>query len=278
MLSDKTIRFLLRIGRLLPYASWRKACRDRLRTYSGKGNQVILIYPDGQRHRCPFSWLPYGSAIKFQGDRNTLELEVPSSSPKVIKHYLKAFGKLSYYFYGDDNCCHFGVTKNYRWFQEGSTVILHNGAKMQIGRDFAIGPHAQLYANGLDNAEFTIGDASIVAGESVVRNDDAHTIFDDKTEQILNRPRGVHIGNHVWITFRCLILKGTCLPDNCVIACGTTCTKEFTEPNTIIGGAPPRILRRGINWSILSISEYQEQQEQNIAEIATTDIDENQKV
>ena len=276
MISDKLMVFLLRLGRLLPVPAWSKACGSRIRTYAKKGNQVVLIYPDGQRKRCPFLWLPRGIVIDFHGNNNTLEFEVPSSSPKEIKQYLKRFHSLSFIFYEDGNCCHFGVTK-YKFIYEGSSLTLHNAAKMTFGRNFCLGHNSILYANGLDGAEFTVGDDCAIAGDAVVRNDDAHTIFDVQTRDILNRPRGLRLGNHVWVTFRCTLLKGTSLPDNTIVGCGTICTKAFTEPNTIIAGMPPRVVRRGVSWSISSISEFQaEQAEQSVqdnAERVTTDID-----
>ena len=273
MISDKLMVFLLRLGRLLPVPAWSKACALRRRTYTGKDNQVVLIYPDGQRKRCPFLWLPRGIIIDFHGDHNRLEFEVPSSSPREIRQYLKRFHELSFFFYEDGNCCHFGLNK-YKYLYAGSSLTLHNAAKMTFGRNFCLGHNSILYANGLDGAEFTVGDDCAIAGEAVVRNDDAHTIFDVQTGKILNRPRSLHLGNHVWVTFRCTLLKGTSLPDNTIVGCGTICTKAFTEPNTIIAGTPPRVIRTGVNWSINSISDFlKEQAAQDSEESDTTDID-----
>lgn len=64
----------------------------------------------------------------------------------------------------------------------------------------------------------------------------------------LNQADDIVIGKHCWLGLRCMLLKGTEIPDYTVVAGGTICTKKFTEPNTIIAGVPAKVVKRDINW------------------------------
>ena len=71
---------------------------------------------------------------------------------------------------------------------------------------------------------------------------DTHTIFDDKGE-IMNEPQGIIIGDKVWIGARCMFLKGTEIPNNCVIGtCSLVHGDQFTS-NTIIVGSPAKSVK-----------------------------------
>ncbi len=56
------------------------------------------------------------------------------------------------------------------------------------------------------------------------------------------------IGNNVWICCRNSILKGSKIPDGCVLAAGSLIFRVFSENNCIIGGNPCKILKNNISW------------------------------
>ena len=56
------------------------------------------------------------------------------------------------------------------------------------------------------------------------------------------------IGNHVWISADCKVLKGVTVPNNCIIGTNSVVTKKFTEENCIIAGNPAGVLKREVNW------------------------------
>ncbi len=82
-----------------------------------------------------------------------------------------------------------------------------------------------------------IGDESIIAG-AIIYDPDWHGIDNCPT-----KTAPVHIGKHVWIGSRAIILKGVAVGDNAVIGAGAVVTKDV-EANTIVVGNPAVPVRK----------------------------------
>ena len=64
----------------------------------------------------------------------------------------------------------------------------------------------------------------------------------------MNKPKPIKIGNHVWIGCRCLILKGSVVGDNCVVAANTSLCKAITGDMQLIAGSPAKIVKQNVVW------------------------------
>ena len=64
----------------------------------------------------------------------------------------------------------------------------------------------------------------------------------------LNPDKAIHVGDHVWIGCKCVLLKGAGVPDNTVVAAGTLLTSSFAGEHQVIGGNPPAVLKHDIRW------------------------------
>ena len=95
--------------------------------------------------------------------------------------------------------------------------------------------------------KISIGCDSLISWDCILMDTDFHKIFDG--EKMTNPNKEISIDKHVWIGCRVTILGGTSLPDDSVIAAGSTITKSFAEKNTLIGGHN-EILKRHISWEI----------------------------
>ena len=76
---------------------------------------------------------------------------------------------------------------------------------------------------------------------------DFHKIYDEILNEQINEDEKVTIGNHVWIGCRTVILKGTLIGDNCIVAANSTLSKEFREENVILGRIN-KLIKRGVEW------------------------------
>ena len=59
----------------------------------------------------------------------------------------------------------------------------------------------------------------------------------------------VNIGKHVWIAPNTKIMKGSVIPDGCIIGSDTTIAKEFSIENSLIVGRPAKVVKKDIFWT-----------------------------
>ena len=103
-----------------------------------------------------------------------------------------------------------------------------------------------------------IGEDCMFSNDIHIRYSDAHTIYDEKTKEVLNRPiRPVEIGNHVWVCNGVSILKNSKISDNSVVGKSTVVTKSFDKSNVILEGVPAKIIKENINWDRDSIYKFE---------------------
>lgn len=117
----------------------------------------------------------------------------------------------------------------------GGTLILGNG--------FTITAESSIVAS--ERIEF--GKNCLVSWDILVMDTDFHDVKDN-SGNILNPPAPIIIGNKVWIGCRCLVLKGSTIPNNCVIGANSLISKKLEKENVLYGGQPVRALKEEITW------------------------------
>lgn len=149
-------------------------------------------------------------------------------------------------------------TRNERsvWNVQGR-VIFVGSAEFGVGTKIAVwekgilkfGDNFRITANSAISClkEINFGNDCLLSWDILVIDTDAHFIYDENNN-IINHNRKISIGNKVWIGCRCLLLKGSQVSDNSVIAANTILTKKFMDENIIIGGHYPKILKHNITW------------------------------
>lgn len=129
----------------------------------------------------------------------------------------------------------------------GFSIRVDNGGIIEFGKNFGCNSYCFFAANKL----LHFGDNCTLGWNVKIRDVDGHNICrkDDPKERPINPPKSVIIGNRVWIAANVNILKGTSIPNDCVVAYGSMLTgQKFSEDNTIIGGNPPRVLKENMTW------------------------------
>lgn len=123
--------------------------------------------------------------------------------------------------------------------------VLGNGNKIEIGDKTTVGRNTEFAT--LEGTNITIGQDCMFSHDILVRTSDSHSIVNEKGERI-NKSKDINIGNHCWIGLQCLILKGSSIADNSILAARSMLNKQFEEEGCIIGGAPAKLLKQHINW------------------------------
>lgn len=130
-------------------------------------------------------------------------------------------------------------------FSGVSFWISGNNNVIEIGDKTTVGRNTQFAA--LEGTVIRIGKDCMFSHDIKVRTSDSHSIINSDGVRI-NHARDITIGNHCWIGMQCLLLKGSALADNSILAARATLNKKFEVPGCIIGGFPAKILKTGVNW------------------------------
>ena len=129
-------------------------------------------------------------------------------------------------------------------FSSGVSLRISPNSSLTLGNNFSANKNFTIFCDDIN----TIGNDVLVGWNVNIRSSDGHHIYD--TVNKLNNPivKPVTIGNHVWIASNVDILKGSYIPDNCVVAYRSCVLSRFTTPHCIIGGYPAKVLRENISW------------------------------
>jgi acetyltransferase-like isoleucine patch superfamily enzyme len=142
------------------------------------------------------------------------------------------------------------------WENKG-TVIFNGEAIIKYGAKIVVGEQGILELG--DRFRITSGSSIVcykhiklgnncrISWDAQIIDTDFHSIFDNQGNKI-NPNKSITIDDDCWIGNRCTISKGTILPKHTVIASNSLINKEFLESNTIIGGTPGKVIKRGITW------------------------------
>jgi len=86
------------------------------------------------------------------------------------------------------------------------------------------------------------GDYVLVGWDCTFLDTDFH-----KLQQMTRRGFGsIVVGDNVWLTQRCIVLKNTVVSNGCVIAPGSSTNRHYEEPNCLLAGSPAKIVLRGV--------------------------------
>ena len=116
------------------------------------------------------------------------------------------------------------------------TTLLNDGENSHI----TIGNHCRINGAYIHAKEFIeIGDYCVMASGITIIDSNAHNVNSINRTIGQDIPEGIRIGNNVWIGLNAVILKGTVIGDNCVVAAGSIVKGEYPD-NIIIQGNPAK--------------------------------------
>ncbi len=129
----------------------------------------------------------------------------------------------------------------------GNNVRIGPGTRVVCEGELAIG--ANVYINAGVSVfcvkRVRVGRDALIAWNCTVMDHDFHALH-DAGGQCINPPGDIALGDQVWLGAGVTVTKGTRLAQGVVVAAGTVMHGDIDEPNCIVGGNPPRIIRRGV--------------------------------
>lgn len=128
-------------------------------------------------------------------------------------------------------------------FAPGVSISVAKHAILRIGKEFFINSRVRIVCHEL----IDIGAWARIAWESQIYDTNFHYIIDKSTGDICKKNKPIQIGNNVWVGNRTTVTGGAVIPDFCIVASNSVCTKNYSEipPDSIIGGVPAKLIKTG---------------------------------
>ena len=95
----------------------------------------------------------------------------------------------------------------------------------------------------------TVGEDGLWSDEILIQSNDQHGIIDLDTMQVINGGRRyIHIGEHVWIGRRTIVMPDVRIGRGSILGAGAILTSDMPE-NVIFAGVPAREVKSNVSWS-----------------------------
>ena len=161
-----------------------------------------------------------------------------------------------------DKSCYFMNSSIYIWGSQGEIIFAENVRCLKslidqgtnsTNRKIYIGKNNYLLEmkihNWGDNVNFILGDFCMLSSGIKVLTSDGHPIKNIYTEEIINKPGSVNIGEKCWIGKDVTFCKNITIVPNTIVGIGSVVTKSFHDENTIIAGNPARVIKKDVTYS-----------------------------
>jgi acetyltransferase-like isoleucine patch superfamily enzyme len=207
-----------------------------IRVYQLKFRNTVKKIIKGENNQINYANARLTSVIfDIQGNGNNVEIKEGS-----------IFNNVTIFIRGNKHKILIG--KNCSFNRGGNIWLEDNNCILTIGEKTTFEDvHLALTEPG---SKISIGSDCMFAYDIDVRTGDSHSIISQESNDRINFAKDVYIGNHVWIAAHSIILKGTFISEDSVVATGSVVTgKHKFKKGTIIGGNPARQLTQGITWS-----------------------------
>lgn len=178
--------------------------------------------------------------------RNRIKQKIKGSNSKIIRGGQCVFRETIISIDGDNNVVKFGDRCNL----SGLNIYIYgNNNSIIFGNDVIVNASIRqpTVMNALGGTSITIGDKALFSNNIEIHTTDYHKIYDEHGN-IVNYPRDIVIGEHVWIGLGVKILKGVNIADGCIVGAGSVLTKKYNDKNVVLVGNPPRVVKRNVYW------------------------------
>ncbi|MBR4475316.1 MAG: hypothetical protein IKP05_01375 [Alphaproteobacteria bacterium] len=204
-----------------------------------KGNLFVLFKSNGERVYNPKI---KGLKVEFHGHNSIVEIHEPCQF-KNCELKMKS------------NCTIKIEETKYLINNLKTENIMQDNTTVEIGKNFLCCGLTMILADE-PNLTVKIGKDCMFARNCVIFPSDSHSIFNENGT-LINLGESVVIGNHVWLGLNVSVLKGSIIPDNCVVGYNSVYTKASikyykvadTNLGAVFAGAPAKVVKTNINWS-----------------------------
>lgn len=127
----------------------------------------------------------------------------------------------------------------------GTKIYVSEGAELVLGNNFAISASSQINCYH----KIQMGNDIQFSWDCLVMDSDTHTIYNVGGE-VANPDCEILIDNNVWIGCRTTILKGSHIPEGCVVGACSLVTGNNFKRHTILIGSPAKSTKEIGKWEL----------------------------
>ena len=124
----------------------------------------------------------------------------------------------------------------------GSVLSVSSKGCVTFGNNFCNTANVQIVCGD----RITFGDDVLVSWDTLVMDTDFHKVKNLKTDEVYEETGPIEIGDNVWIGCRAVVLKGSKIPNGCILGTDSVCTKPHETENCVIAGNPAAIRKTGV--------------------------------
>lgn len=135
------------------------------------------------------------------------------------------------------------VFNGYSNISKGCCLKSINNGILTIGNQVNLNANCKIFCK----KEITISDNALFGWNCTLNDGDGHVIIDNKGN-IVNCNKGIFIGKNSWLGAEVTLLKGSYIPNNCIVGYGSIVTKKFNTENSIIAGHPAKVIKENVEW------------------------------
>lgn len=103
------------------------------------------------------------------------------------------------------------------------------------------------FVRAAEHTSITIGDGCLFS-DVTVETSDMHSVVDADTGVRLNPAEDVMVGDRCWLASGVLVLGGSRIGDDTVVAARSVVTSSFGS-NVLLAGVPARVVKENVAWS-----------------------------
>ncbi|SEP40100.1 hypothetical protein SAMN04487843_115116 [Methylobacterium sp. ap11] len=128
----------------------------------------------------------------------------------------------------------------------GVNIQLIAPGSLRIGARTGFNGHSHIHMH--ESAKIEIGENCLIAEGTNFSTSHVHKIIDVATGERLNPPGDVIMEDHVWSAGSVSLWGGAHIRRDSIVGRGSFVSKQNFPPNSLIIGAPARVVREGVTW------------------------------
>lgn len=124
----------------------------------------------------------------------------------------------------------------------GSVLSVQKDAVVTFGNNFTNTAEGKIVCK----KRITFGENVLTSWETLIMDTDWHSVMNTKTGDVFPQTEEIVIGDNVWICTKSVILKGSKIPNCCIVGANTLCSKKFSEQEVLIAGNPAKVCKNNV--------------------------------